>query len=110
MKLSNRKQLLEEADMTLKSLVKESPITRQMRDKEHMKKSMEIGKTVGKIRMVQDKLKTIDNWLRGDPADYSATRLFKNPAAEFQQLEKAMGEIKAFVISEFEQDLKNKKR
>ena len=110
MKLSNRKQLLEEADMTLKSLVKEAPMTRQMRDKENMKKSIEIGKTSAKIRMVQDKLKTIDNWLRGDPADYNTMRLFKNPAAEFQQLEKVIGEIKAFVIAEFEQDLKNKKR
>lgn len=100
MKLSNRKQLLEEADMTLKSLVKEAPMTRQMRDKENKKKSLEVLKTSAKIRMVQDKLKTIDNWLRGDPADLTAMRL-KNPPAELQQLEKVMGEIKAFVTAEF---------
>ena len=108
MKLSNRKQLLSEADITLKSLLKEAPMTRQMRDKENMKKSLEISKHVGKIRMIQDKLKTIDNWLRGDPADITAVR-FSNPAAVFQQLETAMSEIKKFSIDQFE-DRKAKKK
>lgn len=91
MKLSNRKQLLSEAEAELKRI-------------KRLNEAQSVMPTVGTIRKVQYSLEYLDKWLRGEPGYH-----VKNATSTFQQLEKSIGDIKKFVLS-FEKEIKNSKK
>lgn len=97
MKLSTRQELLNESNKELKRLRKLAGLNEA---KNPLNEETSVMPTVAKIRKVQYSLEYLDKWLRGEPGHN-----VKNATSTFQQLEKAIGDIKKFTL-EFEKELR----
>ena len=94
MKLSTKQQLLNESNNELKRLRKLAGLKEA---KKPLNEQTSVMPTVDKIRKVQQTLKYIDWWLRGEPGYH-----IRNAAAAtslFQQIQKEMDDIKKFTTT-----------
>ena len=102
MKLSTRQQLLNESNKELKRLRKLAGLNEA---KNPLNEETSVMPIVAKIRKVQYSLDYIDKWLRGEPGIIISPIAFSS----FQQLEKAIGDIKKFTL-DFEKELRASKK
>lgn len=96
MKLSTRQELLNESNKELKRLRKLAGLNEA---KNPLNEAQSVMPIVDTIENVQYALEYLGNWLRGEPGYH-----VKSATSTFQRLEKAIRDIKKFVLA-FEKEL-----